>query len=68
MRWSRNRGARHSAAYDQAFIAFGCHPETMRKHYLQLDETAIADAVFDKIQADGRGIGVNPDANEARPE
>lgn len=37
-------------AYDAAAIAFGCHPETMRAHYVRLDETAIADAVMDSIQ------------------
>jgi integrase len=36
-------------AYDAAAIAFGCHPETMRAHYVKLDETAIADAVMDSI-------------------
>jgi site-specific recombinase XerD len=38
------------ATVDQASIAFGCHPETMRKHYLHLDEQGIADAVLDRIQ------------------
>ena len=46
-----SRAKQAGATYDQASIAFGCHPETMRKHYLQLDETAIADGVFDKIQS-----------------
>jgi hypothetical protein len=39
-------------SYDDAATAFGCHPETMRRHYLALDETAIADEVFDRLQAD----------------
>jgi hypothetical protein len=39
-------------AYDAAAIAFGCHPETMRAHYVRLDETAIADAVMDSIQGE----------------
>ena len=36
--------------FDDAAIAFGCHPETMRKHYVALDETEISDRVMDKIQ------------------
>lgn len=32
-----------------AAIAFGCTPGTMREHYLNLDEEAIADAVFERI-------------------
>lgn len=41
-------------AYDEAAIACGCHPETMRKHYILLDETAISDAVMDRINSDIR--------------
>lgn len=36
-------------AYDEAAVAFGCHPETMRKHYIQLDETLISDSVMDRL-------------------
>lgn len=32
--------------YDDAAIAFGCNPETMRKHYVATDEQAISDSVF----------------------
>lgn len=32
--------------YDNAAIAFGCNPETMRKHYVATDEQAISDSVF----------------------
>ena len=39
-------------AYDAAAIAFGCHPETMRAHYVRLDETAIADLVMESIQGE----------------
>jgi integrase len=39
-------------AYDAAAIAFGCHPETMRSHYVRLDETTIADAVMESIQGE----------------
>lgn len=49
-----SRAKQAGATYDQASIAFGCHPETMRKHYLQLDETEIADGVFDMIQTGRR--------------
>lgn len=35
--------------FDDAAVAFGCHPETMRKHYVALDETEISDRVMDKI-------------------
>jgi hypothetical protein len=34
--------------YEQAAIAFGCSPDTMRKHYLTLNETAIADGVMER--------------------
>jgi integrase len=37
-------------SYDEAAITFGCHPETMRRHYLVLDEVAIADSVLEKVQ------------------
>lgn len=58
-----SRAKQAGATYDQASIAFGCHPETMRKHYLQLDETEIADGVFDKIQSSRR-----PKPAETEPE
>ncbi len=34
---------------DDASITFGCNPQTMRQHYLNLDETRIADDVFNRI-------------------
>jgi len=36
--------------YDDAAITFGCHPETMRRHYLVIDEVAISDAVLEQVQ------------------
>lgn len=36
---------------DDAAIAFGCNPETMRRHYIAIDEQAISDSVFDRLQA-----------------
>jgi hypothetical protein len=44
-----SRAKQSGVAYDDAAIAFGCHPETMRRHYVKLDETAISDAVMDRI-------------------
>jgi hypothetical protein len=41
------------ANYNEASIAFGCHPETMRRNYLKFDETAISDGMMDRIQGDG---------------
>jgi hypothetical protein len=38
-------------SFDDAAVAFGCHPETMRKHYLVLDEVTITDRVKDAIQS-----------------
>ena len=59
-----SRAKQAGATYDQASIAFGCHPETMRKHYLHLDETAISDGVFDKIQSGRTPKPVKPDPNQ----
>lgn len=43
------------ATVDQAALAFGCHAETMKKHYLKLEEQDISDAVLDRIQATSNG-------------
>jgi hypothetical protein len=48
-----SRAKEAGASYDEAAIAFGCHPETMRRHYVKLDETAISDDVMDRIQGQG---------------
>jgi integrase len=40
-------------SYEDAAVAFGCNPDTMRKHYVALDETLIADRVMEAIQTDG---------------
>lgn len=37
-------------SFDDAAVAFGCHPETMRKHYISLNEETITDRVMDAIQ------------------
>lgn len=45
-----SRARSKGVSYDDASVAFGCHPETMRKHYVSLDEEAISDKVMDRIQ------------------
>ena len=37
--------------YDDAAVAFGCNPDTMRKHYIALDEQDISDRVMEQIQS-----------------
>jgi hypothetical protein len=49
-----SRAKEAGVSYDEASIAFGGHPETMRRHEVKLDETAISDDVMDRIQ--GRGL------------
>jgi len=44
-----SRAKELGVSYDAAAIAFGCHPETMRRHYVVLDETAISDDVMDRM-------------------
>jgi hypothetical protein len=45
-----SRAKEAGVSYDEAAIAFGCHPETMRRHYVKVDETAVSDGVMDRIQ------------------
>ncbi len=45
-----SRAVQAGIGYDAASIAFGCHPETMRQHYVNLNETLISDQVMDAIQ------------------
>jgi hypothetical protein len=60
--------------FDDAAVAFGCHPETMRKHYVALDETEISDRVMDKLQGrNGENNGAksrekNGEINHADPQ
>ena len=35
-------------SYDDAAVAFGCNPQTMRQHYIALDEVEISDRVMEK--------------------
>ena len=44
-----SRARAMSVPYDDAAVAFGCNPETMRKHYVAIDEQAVSDAVFDRL-------------------
>ena len=37
-------------SYDDAAVAFGCNPQTMREHYIALDEQQITDRVMERIQ------------------
>jgi hypothetical protein len=43
--------------FEDAAIAFGCNADTMRKHYLALDEVAVTDRVMDAIQGNGYEVG-----------
>ena len=50
-------------SYDDAAVAFGCNPQTMRQHYIAVDETEISDRVMEKIQGrNGEKNGEKPDA------
>jgi hypothetical protein len=48
-----------------AAVAFSGNPETMRKHYLNLDEVAIADQVVTQMGAyQGVCVGIAPRRND----
>ena len=48
---------------EDAAIAFGCNPQTMRQFYLALDEVEITDEVMDTIQGgNGEKNGETHDA------
>jgi hypothetical protein len=34
---SMSKAKTAGVSYDEAAFAYGCHPETMRKHYIDLD-------------------------------
>ena len=34
-------------------LEIGCNPETMRKHYVALDEVVVSNRVMEAIQGDG---------------
>jgi integrase len=46
-----SRARMAGVSFDDAAVAFGCNPETMRQHYVALEEQEISDRVMDKIQA-----------------
>ena len=48
-RTAMSRARMAGASESDAAIAFGCTPDTMRQHYLVLDEEKIADSVFERI-------------------
>jgi hypothetical protein len=52
---SMSKAKAAGVSYDEAAVAYGCHPETMRKHYIDLDEIRISDSVFDRIGGEKRG-------------
>ena len=41
--------------YDDAAVAFGCNPETMRRHYLALNEVDITDRVMERMHDSANG-------------
>ena len=45
-----SRARMAGVSYDDAAVAFGCNPKTMRQHYIALDEVEISDRVMEKIQ------------------
>ena len=52
-------------SFEEAAIAFGRHPETMRQHYLALDEVAITD----RVMAENQGVaGKEVGPNSPRPD
>lgn len=44
-----SRARRAGISIDDAAIAFGCNPDTMRKHYVAIDEESVADSVMAAI-------------------
>lgn len=58
-----SRARMSGVSYDDAAVAFACSPQTMRAHYINLDEQEITDRVMDTIQngnGTGRGDRPNP--------
>ena len=44
-----SRARKASIPIDDAAVAFGCNPETMRRHYIAIDETEVSDSVMAAI-------------------
>jgi hypothetical protein len=57
-----SRARMAGVSYDDAAVAFGCNPQTMRQHYIALDEVTISDRVMEKIQN-----GIEGELRENRP-
>jgi integrase len=57
-----SRARMAGVSYDDAAVAFGCNPQTMRQHYIALDEVEISDRVMEKIQN-----GIEGELRENRP-
>lgn len=53
-----SRARQAGASSDMASIAFGCHPETMRRYYEKLDEVAISDDVMDVLHGTAESVEV----------
>jgi integrase len=66
-----SRAKMAGVSYEDAAIAFGCNPNTMREHYLSLEEVEISDRVMEKMQAkiwgEVREIG-NPASEPTKKE
>ena len=54
-------------SFEDATIAFGCHPTTMREHYLALDETAITDRVMVEMQV-SKGLDAGDSPPRSAPQ
>lgn len=54
--------------FEDAAIAFGCNPDTMRKHHLELDEVAVTDRVMEAIQGNGKKADDTKPGADPRPE
>ena len=52
-----SRAIEEGATIDEGSVAFGCHPDTMRKHYVKVNEQKVADEVMDRIQRAGSASG-----------
>jgi hypothetical protein len=53
--------------YDDAAFAFGCNPETMRRHYLALNEVDITDRVMERLHGSDNGSPKTADPSTDPP-
>lgn len=54
--------------FEDAAVAFGCNPDTMRKHYLELDEVAVTDRVMEAIQGNGKKADETKPSEDPKPK